>query len=285
MRLFFRKSISNCVALFLVATQVSCINVLREFGDKSSDSYLLEQARRLLDAEDFDAAIEAITPVLASEPENEEVVYVAAASYAGRAGLRALDLLTNIVTYGSEKTLFEIFAEAFPGADADDQTDIERATSIIDTFSDEASGRSSDLNLFSVFVYYSRIGVALSLYAYDSEGVQRTNFSACHTEEDFEGVKTGLPDDMVDIVMTSIPKIVDALSGVTVQGGAVDALRNVDLTDSLSEDPIPCSDDSNNPVCLIMRSAINVGLPDGFGLGTGSQFLESPSGLCAITTP
>jgi hypothetical protein len=269
----------------IVASQMSCVNLLREFGDRSSDEYLIVQARQYLDDEEFDLAISTIDPVLTTQPTNEDVVYIKAATHAGRAGLRILDLFTAIANESSTKTFFEIFAEHFAGATEENFDDIETAADTIETFSDDYTGRSSELNLFSVFIFYSRIGVALGQYAYDSEAVQYTNFSACHKVLDLNGAKTGLPDEMVDVVMTSIPKIIDALSGVTIQGGAVDSLRSVELPDALSEEPIPCSANSNNAACLIVRTAINVGLPSGFGLGTGSQFIESPGGLCVATTP
>ncbi len=278
------ESIKNIFLFLGFFTVVGCSNVLREVGNRSSDEFLIFQTKQYLSEQNWDLAASTIAPVKITQPTNEEVFYLSASAYAGRAGLRVLDLLTTIASDGGTKSLFTIFAEHYPGADEDTIADIESATAVIEAFSATAAGRSSEMNLFAVFVFYSRIGAALATYAFNSEGVVRENFTACHTVDDFEGVMTGLPDDMVDNISTSIPRVVDALSGVTVEGGAIDAIRDVSLPDSLTTTPLPCSSDPTNVNCLLTRNLVNLGpLSGGIGLGTGGQF--AGGGICLVLTP
>lgn len=271
----------------LIGAASGCSNVLREFGNRSSDEFLIYQAKKYLSEQQWDSAIGSITPVMISQPNNEEVFYITASAYAGRAGLRVLDLLSTIAGDVGTKTFFTIFAEHYPGATDETIEDIESATSVIESFAENAVDRSSEMNLFAVFVFYSRIGAVLAKYAFDEEGVVRDNFTACHTIEDLEGAKTGLPDEAVDIVSTTIPRVVDALSGVTVSGGAIDSLRGVSLPASLTRTPLPCSSSPTDATCLAARNLVNLGQSaGGIGLGTGGLFAENgPGGICLLLTP
>ena len=277
-----KKAINALIAAgVIVGTLSGCHNMYRDFSDKSSDSYLIFQAKSYMDALDFDSAITSITPVVASQPTNEEVAYIASASYAGRAGLRILDLFSKLASELSSKSILQIFAEHFPGATDTTVADIESATRVLEAFSPRASGRSPSLNFYALFLYYSRIGVILNRYAYDSTSTLRTNFTACNTQDTPDAAETGIPNDMIDRIMTSIPRVLDAASGATGGGSTTNALSSASLPPELSSfSPIPCSTDSNDVRCLAGRTFVNIGRPTGIGLGTGSG-----GGICLVTTP
>ena len=259
------------IALTLFS-QNSCINWFRDFGDKSSDNSWYYNAKRAFDDLDFDTAISQITPVLESQPRNEDVVYLAAASYAGRAGLRILDLFLTIASDAATKSMFQMFTEAYPRADDDDIADIESALEILEDFEPLAENRSNAMNFFALFLAYSRIGVILNRYAYDEDNALRDNFNACEEVDDFDAVTTGLPYAMLDRVMTSIPRIVDAMRGISGEGAAFDALSAVSFAAEFPLDPYPCVDAVGLHLvsCLAVQTLINTGPPSGLGSGLGA---------------
>jgi hypothetical protein len=240
----------------------SCANAFRDFPDKSSDQYLVDQARKALDARDFDAAIDRIEELVAEQPKVEEYAYLASAAFAGRAGLRVLDLALDITTQISSKTLFQIFAEAYDGAGAEEQSDIDQAIALMQAYGASSDERTQKMNFFNVFVHYSRIGIILSRYAFDASTL-RTNFSACNTTVDFGGSATGIPDADVYRVLVSMGHVVDSVSGLSASD-LLDSLANLPGLGSI--DPLNEASCPGNAKCLVMRTLINAPAP-GFGLG------------------
>jgi hypothetical protein len=272
------------IASLAILVLGGCANAFRDFGDKSSDEYLIAQTKNQLDALKFDSAIDSITPVLTSQPHNEEVVYLATAAYAGRGGLRILDLFTAIASDISTKSIFEIFAEHFKGATDDSVADIESAMNIMEAYGPTAADRSADLNFFSIFLYYSRIGVILNRYAYDSTtNTVKSNFNACYTTGDLDPATTGLPNEMVDRIMLTVPRIFDAASAVSGQGGALDTLADTaGFPSGLSSTvAVPCTTTPNDASCVLVRALVNVG-PANNGIGLGSASGSADGGTCTL---
>ena len=249
-----------------------CANVEREFPNKSADAYRIDQAKIALDKYKFDMAIENIGPVLAKKPKDPEVAYVASAAYAGRAGLRILDLFSELARKVSTTALLAIFAEHYISSDDDRISDIETAKDIIEGYGERAADLDPDMNFFALFVFYSRIGVTLNRYGYTADTTDvDPAFKACSVSK--------FPDAAVDTVMTSLPRIIDTASAVAAAGAGFDDLKGLTLPIDLGWDPIPCSANSNNIACLAVRNLVAQSKAEGgFGLGTG----EYP---CLTTTP
>jgi hypothetical protein len=261
-------------------------NAFRDFAAKSSISYLIDSTKKQLDEQDFDTAISTITAALALEPTNEEAVFLAAIAYAGRAGLRTLDLFLTLASDISSKSIFTIFAQNFKGAEEADLDDMDEAIRILESLGNRAALRTNSLNFLAMFLYYSRIGIILNLYGFDADAVLRTNFTACKKSEDFSGLKTGIPDAYIDKVMISLARVQDTSGSISGSGSGFSALRSSTGATSFPFDPIPCST-ASDPVdfakCVAVRVLINVGAPTGIGLGSGSDsttFPESPGGVC-----
>lgn len=255
----------------------SCGNVFRDFPEKDSDSYRIDATRNALDAENFDNAIAEISPVLTAQPKNSEVVYLASVAYAGRAGLRILNLFSEIANAAATTGILTIFAKHFTAASTDDLADFESAVSIVQAYSDFAMDRDTDLNFYAIFLYYARIGVILNHYAFDNSVALRSNFKACHTVEDLVGASTGIPNAMLDKIYISIPRIVDIVNTIAL-GSQFGGLTNLSALPTLPKAALPCSATPNNVNCLAVRSLVNVG-PSSGGIGLGS------GGVCAVTTP
>jgi len=261
--------ISSFLSLLSVG---ACANAWRDFADKSSDSYLMEQARNSLDALNFDKAIIEITPVIASNPQNMDAAYIGSSAYAGRAGLRILDLFISIGNDISSKTLLTILAQHFIGATDQSLSDMNTSVSLLEGAGPNAASRSTDMNFYALLLYYARIGVNLNRYAFDvSANTLLPNFNACYKTVDLVAINTGIPDAAIDNIMISVPRIIDAISGVTGSGDAFSAILNASiLPASLPSAPIPCSLSSVNVQCLAIRTLItntNVGAPGIGGLG------------------
>ncbi|MBS1983481.1 MAG: hypothetical protein JST16_04855 [Bdellovibrionales bacterium] len=275
---------SPYVWCFVVGMLGGCANPFRDLADKTSEKYRIDQAEGLLNSYKFDDAITAIDPVVAAHPTDERIVNIAVSAYAGRAGLRILDMLEAIGTDLSTKGIFRIFADHFVESDADKQSDIENAKDLIEAYGARGVNRSASMNFLAMFVYYSRIGVVLNRYAYNGTTQLLSTFKACHTTSDFNAATTGLPDSAVDIVMTSIPRILDAASGIASSTDSrITSITSIPgVPTDLGFDPIPCSADSNNTTCKTVRSLINIGpseISGTIGLATGE-------GACAtVSTP
>ncbi len=259
-----------------------CANPFRDFPNKGSKEYRLSRAQDKLDHHKFDEVIDDLEPLFGSDPDDPAVVYLGVCAYAGRAGLRVLTLFTDIANGIESKGLFEILAEHFvPTAaeefdladvtalsDISSIADIESAKTIIENYGARAADRNSDINYMAFFVYLSRIGITLNRYAYDTDtGVLRTNFKACRTTVDPAGATTGIPNDAVDLVMTSLPRVIETAGYVFSSGSSPTS----DLPTSLPFDAI-CATEPNNVNCLATRTLIAVSKDEqdsAIGLGTG----------------
>ncbi len=260
-----------------------CANVFRDFPDKGSRQYRIDKARVAIDDKSWDAAVDGITPVLEDSPDDPEVVFIAATAYAGRAGLRILTLFTELSSSLDSKGLFLILAEHFTlnegetldlagfttsrGIQAID--DIEKAKELIEVYGARAADRSTDINYIAFFVYASRIGVTLSRLALDPDSAYalRTNFRGCHKTVAPAAAKTGIPNDAVDIVLTSMPRLAETASYVFGAGGSV----TNGIPAGLSFDPL-CATNQIDVSCLATRALINVGKSEGgIGLGVGVE--------------
>jgi hypothetical protein len=256
----------------------SCKNLYADFGDRSSDAYLIEQARMQLDAYNFDAAIAAITPVLATQPTNEDVVYLASASYAGRAGLRILDLFSAIGTDASTKGIIQIFAEHFPGADDDSVADIAAAVQLIENYSAVPSARGGRLNFYMTFLLFSQIGVINSRYALDADGVLNPDFSPCRRDVATTG-PTGMPNESVDVIIGAFIKIPD-----TIANAGSDAFSSISGSFVIPEPAATCANTEGSVECLLMRNLIGTGpLLSGIGFEIFPDL--NPLNICASVLP
>ena len=242
----------------LVLGLASCGNAFRDFPDKSSDAYYIDQARIFLDQFKFDEAIAKITPVLVTQPRNPSVVEIAMLAHAGRAGLRVLDLILELGS--SSDTFFMIFAQHFPNADDDDVADMQRAVEILEAYEPDHLNRTSQFNLIGMFLYYGRIGVTLNRYAYVNNVLSAT-FDHCSS--------TDLPDTALTNIVQSLPKALDSASGIGT-GGVSDALDGLTSEPTIqqflgNENAVCPADDTP---CSLMRSLIGEGDLN-IGLGSG----------------
>jgi len=249
-----------CLALF-----GSCSNVLRDFPDKSSDDYYVSLAQIYLDQFKFDKAINVITPVLANQPKNYQVVKVAMLSYAGRAGLRVLDLILSLTDL-SGSTFFRLFSEHFPGANADTISDMKMAVSILEAYESDPAARTSEFNVIGMFLHWGVLGSTLNGYGYNSNNTPAAGFDACDILD--------LPEVANTDVVQSLSKALEASSNISGNGGitsALDALLSApELSAFTNSQETVCPGVAANDVqsCDGMRALVNEGSA-GIGIGAG----------------
>lgn len=255
-RLFF--SLSLVVGLF------SCGNILRDMPNKSADSYYMDLAKQALDREDFDDAIARITPVLQSNPTDEEVVRLGIRAYAGRAGLRILDFSLAMADSGDDN-FFTVFAKQFQGADDDAVADMQSAIDLIEAFESDATARSAQVNILAMFVYYGNIGVVLNNRAFDTNNELVATFDAC------DG--TDLPSADAQAILQSLPKAVDSASGVDERAAsAVSALNDspeMAAFSSAQNAECPGVDLQGRTLCAGIRTLVNGDASIGLNTGGG----------------
>jgi hypothetical protein len=272
------------VGAILLLQVMGCRNLYRDVSHKTSTDYLLYEAETAIDNLKFDRAIRNLDVVLSRKPNHKHALYMNSIAHAGRAGLRVIRIFETLQGSGSAN-LFSVLADSFELVDDDDLLDFQKSVNYLEQFAPTADDRSSDENFYALFLYLGRIGSTLNRYAYDQNNdLLLANFSSCHTEVDKAAIKTGIPDDDIDVIMTMIPRIIDTVEKISEQGSAnlID-VSSLQALGTFDYDPIPCSDDSNDVDCLSVRTIINNG-STGLGLGTGGPFgLEGT--VCALVTP
>jgi hypothetical protein len=266
----------------------SCRNAFRDFGDRTTDEYLINQTRYLLDQYDFEGAIGTITNVLGSQPTNPEVVYLAAAAHAGHGGLRILDLFSAIANESSTKGLIQIFAEHFPGADDDTVAEIDAAITIIENYDANPLTRDPKLNFFTVFLLFSRMGVITSRYALDETASLKADFDNCHREVS-ETTTTGIPNLKIDSLIDAFIKIplTIANSGSSQFASISDALSSFPLTApgascAAAETAGLDAAGEEQAMCLLMRLIIGSGADDD---AIGLDIEPAGPNTCLTVTP
>ena len=247
-------------ALFLMmAFLISCANPYRDFADKNSDSYRFDLAKKNIDDMEFASAISFIEPLLAKYPTNEEIAHTGVSAYAGRAGLRVLELFQEIQEGVSSMGLFKIFARHFPGTVQLNIDDIEKSISIIETYGAAPADRSLDMNLLGLFIYYSEIGVNLNFYAFVPDTIDlNPTFDACDN--------VALPHAAVDKIVVALYKIQSEIAKISETSSAFAGVTGALDVLGAFPDTSDCATTPANPFCVLTRNLLN---GSQIGLNTG----------------
>lgn len=276
------QSFNSITLLFLSLTSISgCRNLYSDFSHKTSTDYLLYEAKKDINNLRFNRAIRNLNEVLSRSPLSKSGNYLYSLAHAGRADLRVANIFQSMLDGAG--SLFVISSESFNVSTDDDLLDFATAVSALETIAPTPQDRDQEENFYALFLYFGRIGAVLNRYAYsDTNTLLTANFSGCHKVSNKAAVKTGIPDDQVDVIMTMLPRVMDTVDRLAEQG--VSSLPDVSALAAFanfSYDPIPCSANSNNASCLSVRSIINNNAT-GVGLGTG---VGGEAIACAVTTP
>jgi hypothetical protein len=267
-----------------VTSLTGCKNLYSNFTHRTSTEYLIYDAERFIDNLQFDLAIMNLDEVLTRDATHPQALYLNSIAHSGRAGLRVISIFETIQD-GGTTNLFPMLAASFKLTDDTDLADFALAVNYLETVGEEAADRTADQNFYALFLYAGYIGAVLNRYAYNASNTLMTaNFSACHKVSNKAAVKTGIPDDGIDVIMTMIPRLIDTMDEMASNGS--DALIDTTALENLgtfSYDPIPCSANSSLAACRAVRSIVN-NSTTGIGLGTGGPF-GAEATVCAAVTP
>lgn len=151
------------ILCFFILTGCS-VNILSEFGDKTTDEALLFDAQMLIDDSDWTGAIEKFEDMSSGFRTGREVRALEASAYAGRCGLLFLDMVNTIANLGSTKLFLRLMRD-YPSSNVQDISDCTQAETLLKAIDPVAANRNTDENLLMTFVSFSKIGAILSTYA------------------------------------------------------------------------------------------------------------------------
>jgi hypothetical protein len=174
-----------CAALMLLFAVLGCgENIFEGASNKGTDSALLEEARILMDRQDFSGALTTLASMTAAGQAEREVMNITASAYAGRCGMTFFDLF-NLLSNMSNSLLTELMA-GFPGATATHLDDCVAAESVLATIGGVADRTGSE-NLLMSLVAFAKMGVILSKNAdADDDGTADGGFDYCATISEAE---------------------------------------------------------------------------------------------------
>ncbi|MFV3408448.1 hypothetical protein ACNH6C_07560 [Bdellovibrio bacteriovorus] len=172
------------ILLSLVLT-TSCAqpNLLTDVSDTDSDDALYYEAKKKLDALEWDEAIDIIenqlSPTYAAKVSVKETL---AGAYAGKCGFTFVDILSGMQNSPSAN-IFPFFVSIF-GGNTLDTASCDQAISIISGLGTVLQ-RTQDQNLFMTILGIARIGTTLGAKLDPTndgvaDGVYNTDFNVCH---------------------------------------------------------------------------------------------------------
>ncbi|AFY02747.1 hypothetical protein [Bdellovibrio bacteriovorus] len=182
------------ILLSLVLT-TSCAqpNLLTDVSDTDSDDALYYEAKKKLDALEWDEAIDIIenqlSPTYAAKVSVKETL---AGAYAGKCGFTFVDIISGMQNSPSAN-IFPFFVSIF-GGNTLDTASCDQAISIISSLGTVLQ-RTQDQNLFMTILGIARIGTTISAKLDPTndgvvDGVYNTNYSVCHNYSGAPGTAT-----------------------------------------------------------------------------------------------
>ena len=127
----FKNTIKYFLSIFLSISLNSCGgNILSEFADKESDPALLKAMQIHTNKFEWDDAISKYSQMSTEFASKREVLVVLASAYAGKCGLRFIELAQNIGDMGVT-LLFKFLMRQFPNSTSSNRDDCKLAENAI----------------------------------------------------------------------------------------------------------------------------------------------------------
>ena len=221
----FKQFLKRTAAMVLVlATLPSCtVNILETFGDPTTDEALLFDAKELLDAGSYTAALAKFSEMTPEFLAEREVKILHASAYAGLCGVDFLNITEALASLGATR-IFVWLVSTFPGGDATKQANCILAEDKIKSIGALGTNRTADENFLMAFVGIVKMGVILSRYGdtTPADGTADAGFDPCSG--------AAIPSADAKEIATGFNIVVDALSnigGSTVGSDVVTAVATV----------------------------------------------------------
>lgn len=203
--------------IFVALANIGGCNAFNDLYDKNTDEAIAVDVAKLIDAHLWnDAVLKWQTLTTAAQARRSNQVLLATA-LAGRGGLDLLSLMTTI-SGGGAGSFFTLLLTTFKGSTLTNYADQVAAANILLGISSTASGRTTDENVFLLFVEFAKLGTLMAATGdLDGDGNVDLTYDNC-----------ALSSSQGDEVITAIGNISDILTvvGTSMTGNALTALTN-----------------------------------------------------------
>ena len=250
--------------IYLVFALIVCgcaQNILTQLGSRSSDDALLEEAKKAVNAQEYQSAIDIISYKLSSSGQQRiDAKEILASGYAGKCGLNFIDFITSLTNAGAVSA-FKMTTTPFVGR-AVDAASCLTSLNTIESIGPNTS-RTTDQNAFASVVGMSLMGSAL-------RGTTDINPTNGDGAEDAANSSCNLTDAQVDLVILGfgfMSKNFAALSSAQIGSGSQGALTTaISKCTQIAGGNCEITDPANisNPLRLTMRDLLNTDL---YGIG------------------
>ena len=254
---FLKFSLAGCLFIF-----TGCSNIFKAAANKESDQARLEEVSKMIDAKQWDEALEQLEALSSSEKEKASTRETWASAYAGRCGLDFFAFFGALgQTDFSSTSMFKYFMNAFTGVIVN-PNDCQLAQQKIEEISTNPALRTSSQNLFMAVLGMVKIGTYLRGIA-DTNGPDGLGNGLADTVADggtYSSCSTLAKDDAKKI-MTGIGLITSNLTALT------DALSDSAISDSFGDLETLCSGNCgktdytlvNDAEVLVIRNMLMTG--------------------------
>ncbi len=199
MKLFLKLSL--ILSLFVFSS--SC-NFFTEISNRDTDEAILFHVQSLINEGKYADAIARWGMLTAKRQTERAPKLLLASAYAARGGLDVI-LLSQSLSGTSTKTVFKLLLSAFKGKTAAHYTDMQQAQTILLGISPAASGRTTDENIFMLFIQLAKLGTLFSkLVDADKDGNVDATFTTCAVAD--------IPNSDANEVVAAIGNIMDTIA-------------------------------------------------------------------------
>lgn len=219
--------------LALLFFSVACSNVLDGMSDKTTDEALLEDARKAMNSQDWDLAIEKFDELSDAKKAEHATIEKWATAYAGKCGLNFVGYFEDLADAAlSGTTFFKFLMNAWTGSTIY-PTYCTLAQLKMEEISDSPLRRTSEQNLFMAVLGMVKVGVFL-----------RTNLDRNGTDNLGDGTAeldscvndaANLSNEQLDQVITGYGLIQANLTYLTA------VMTNTDITGAIDDVDAECN--------------------------------------------
>jgi len=164
---------------YLALTGGGGCNAFTDFPSANTDQAIIDTATNEIDQSQWTAAITTLNTLSPATLASRSVQVLMATAFAGRGGLNLLSL-SQTLQNSSGLPLFLVLMKAFPGATNANIADEETAEGIMQGISLQAVNRTTDENVFMVFLEMAKLGDILSARAdTNADGAVDATFDQC----------------------------------------------------------------------------------------------------------
>lgn len=204
--------------LFIGAATGGGCNLFGDMSEKNSDASIIEDVKKHIDRQQWSDAVAKWQLLSTSGKALRTNKVILASAYAGWGGLNTVSLFISLGDMGTN-TLFTTLLSAFRGkTDADFNFQV-LAESTMHTISEDAVDRTTDENIFLLFIEFAKLGTLMaSTGDLDGDGVVDATYENC----------TALNANQGAHVATGIGNIMDILTitGTSIAGSALSDIQN-----------------------------------------------------------